>query len=342
MTHRPVWIDLDNSPHVVFFRPIIDELHRRNVQTVVTARDYAQTPQLCVQFDIVAEVIGHHGGRSLAGKARGLAQRVRALRAFAQRTRPCLAMSHNSYSQTVAARSLGMPVVTAMDYEHQPANHLAFRCADLVAVPDVFPLDRLRAQGARPGKTWRYHGLKEEIALAGFSADSGYLDRAGIDTSRPVVIVRPPADMALYHRFDSPLFPMLLKRLAKEEITTVLLVRTDLQAERLGLAGFTDLLWRGGPLDGPQIVAGADAVASAGGSMNREAAVLGTPAYSIYAGKLAAVDRTLVAEGRMKLLATEDDFVRLRLVKKPARDPVAVDGRLMRQFVDRALELACA
>jgi len=342
MTRGPVWIDLDNSPHVVFFRPVIDELQRRNVQTVVTARDYAQTPQLCVQFDIAAEVIGRHGGRSFAGKARGLAERARALRAFAQRTRPCLAMSHNSYSQTVAARSLGVPVVTAMDYEYQPANHLAFRCADLVAVPNVFPLDRLRAQGARPEKTWRYPGLKEEIALAGFAADACYLDRVGIDTSRPVVIVRPPADMALYHRFDSPLFPLLLKRLAKEEITTVLLARTDLQAERLEVAGFGDLVWRDGPLDGPQLIAGADAVVSAGGSMNREAAVLGTPAYSIYAGKLAAVDRALVAEGRMRLLATEDDLARLRPAKKPACDPVTVDGRLLRLFVDRALELAHA
>ena len=91
---------------------------------------------------------------------------------MAQRTHPCVAVSHNSYSQAVAGRSLRFPLMTAMDDEYQPANHLAFRCADLVAVPEAFPLDRLLAQGARPGRTWRYPGLKEHIALAGFTPDS--------------------------------------------------------------------------------------------------------------------------------------------------------------------------
>ena len=179
-------------------------------------------------------------------------------------------------------------MMTATDYEYQPANHLAFRCADLVAVPEVFPLDRLLAQGARPGRTWRYPGLKEHISLAGFTPDPGYLGRAGIDESRPVVVVRPPADMALYHRFGNPLFPLLLERLASAPVTTILLARTEVQAADLEAAGFDGLLWRGEALDGRQLVAGADAVVSAGGSMNREAAVLGTPAGSIYAGKLAA------------------------------------------------------
>ena len=77
-------------------------------------------------------------------------------------------------------------MMTAMDCEYQPANHLAFRGADLVAVPEAFPLDRLLAHGARPGRTWRYPGLKEHIALAGFTPDPGYLARAGIDASHPV------------------------------------------------------------------------------------------------------------------------------------------------------------
>lgn len=340
MTRGPVWIDLGNSPHVLFFKPVIGELHRRGVATTVTARDFAQTVALCAEFGIDAEVIGRHGGASISGKLLGLVHRVRGLRAFAQRTRPCVAVSHNSYSQTVAARSLRLPVMTAMDYEYQPANHLAFRCADLVAVPDVFPIDRLLAQGARPGKTWRYPGLKEHIALAGFAADPGYLERAGIDSSRPVVVVRPPADMALYHRFGNPLLPPLLERLTREDVTTVLLARTAPQTADLEAAGFGGLLWRGEPLDGRELVAGADAVVSAGGSMNREAAVLGTPAYSIYAGKLAAVDRALVAGGSLRLLHVEDDLARLPLQKKAAAVPPRIGAALLQQFVDRLLEVA--
>ena len=337
MSAKPVWIDLANSPHVLFFRPVIDELRARGVETVVTARDFAQTVGLCRRFGIEAEVIGAHGGGSVTGKARELAGRVRALRAFAAREKPRVAVSHNAYAQGLAGRSLGIPVVTAMDYEFQPANHLAFRCADLVAVPDTFPLDRLRAQGARARKVWRYRGLKEHIALAGFAPDPGYLAGAGIDDSRPVVVVRPPADMALYHRFENPLFAGLLQRLQRADASVVLLARTPAQVVDLEREGFGDLVWRGEVLDGRHLVAGADAVVSAGGSMNREAVVLGTPAYSIYAGKMGAVDRSLLAEGRLHLVESLADVDRLTFAKKEAAAAPAVDDSLLKQFVDRLL-----
>jgi predicted glycosyltransferase len=340
MSGRPVWIDLANSPHVLFFMPVIDELRGRGVETVITARDFAQTVSLCERFRIDAEVIGSHGGASVADKVRELGDRVRALRAFAGRTHPRVAVSHNAYAQVVAARSLGLPAVTAMDYEFQPANHLAFRCASLVAVPDVFPLDRLRAQGAPPRKTWRYRGLKEHIALAGFAPDPGYMAGAGIDDSRPVVVVRPPADMALYHRFENPLFAGLLRRLQREDVSVVLLARTPAQAADLERDGFGDLVWRGEVLDGRHLVAGADAVVSAGGSMNREAVVLGTPAYSVYAGKMGAVDRSLVAEGRMHLIESPADVDGLTFVKKEAAAVPGVDRVLLCQFVDVILEVA--
>lgn len=338
MARGPVWIDLANSPHALFFLPVLGELRRRGVDTVVTARDYAQTAGLCRLLGIEAEMVGAHGGGSLAGKSADLAGRVRALRAFARRARPSVAVSHNSYAQALAARTLGIRVVTAMDYEFQPANHLAFRCADLVAVPDVFPLDALRRQGARPRTTWRYPGLKEEIALAGFEPDPGYLARAGVDVSRPVVAVRPPADQALYHRFHNPLFARILRRLRDHaSCSVVLLARTGVQARALEADGFGALLWRGETLDGRQLVAGCDAVISAGGSMNREAAALGTPAYSVFAGRLAAVDRALVADGRLRLLRSPEDVASLDVTKKAASVPPRIGTALLMDFVDRLL-----
>jgi predicted glycosyltransferase len=341
MTRGPVWIDLANSPHVLFFQPVIAELQRRGVQTVVSARDFAQTVDLCRLLSIDAEVIGEHGGASLLRKATNLAGRVRTLRAFARSKSPSVAVSHNSYAQAVAGRTLRIPVVTAMDYEFQPANQVAFRCASLVVVPDVFPLDVLRRQGAKLAKVWRYPGLKEEIALNGFSPQPGYLQRVGVDDTRTVVVVRPPADTALYHRFENPLFAELLSRLdqfRREGSATVLLLpRTPAQAASLEREGFGDLLWNGPALDGRQLIFGADAVISAGGSMNREAAVLGTPAYSLYGGRLAAVDLALVAEGRLKLLRSSRDFATLTLPKKSAAPPLTLDDALLRQFVDRLL-----
>jgi predicted glycosyltransferase len=364
MIRGPVWIDLANSPHVLFFQPVIAELHRRGISTVVSARVFSQTVGLCRLLGIEAEVIGDHGGSSLVGKAGNLVGRVRALRAFARPKSPSVAVSHNSYAQALAGRTLGIPVVTAMDYEFQPANHLAFRCATLVAVPDVFPLDALHRQGADLSKVWRYSGLKEEIALAGFAPDPEYLERAGVvrgagiasgaETTPPVVVVRPPADMALYHRFQNPLFAELLGLLEQwrrdGRALVVLLARTPQQAASLEGEGFGGLVWKGEPLDGRQLIAAADAVISAGGSMNREGAVLGTPAFSIYAGKLAAVDRALVADGRLTLLRSAQDVAALALARKPAVAPATsvappeprVDDGLLGQFVDRVLEAARA
>ena len=346
MTSRPVWIDLANSPHVLFFQPVIAELHRRQVETVVSARDFAQTVELSRLLGLEAEVVGEHGGAGLAGKAGNLVGRVRALRAFARAKAPCVAVSHNSYAQAVAGRTLRIPVVTAMDYEFQPANHLAFRCARLVVVPDVFPLDLLEREGATPRKTWRYPGLKEEIALAGFQPDPGYLAAAGIDVGRPVVVVRPPADVALYHRFENPLFSDLLEHLERlrqdQLVSVVMLPRTAQQAVSLTAEGFSELLWKEKPLDGRQLISGADAVISAGGSMNREAAVLGTPAYSIYAGKLAAVDRALVADGRLTLLRSSEEVQGLTLNKKVAAPPPRLGDGLLKEFVDKVLEVAQA
>ena len=339
-TQGMVWIDLANSPHVLFFEPVIAELQRREVEVRVTARDFAQTAPLSRRLPVPVEVLGVHGGAHLAGKGRALAGRVARLRRWGRAAQPSVAVSHNSYAQTAAARSLGIPVMTAMDYEFQPANHLAFRCADLVAVPDVYPLDALRRQGAKPRSTWRYPGLKEEITLAGFEPRPAYLESLGIDTSTSVVVVRPPADMALYHRFENPLFARLLQLLADDESLTVLLLpRTLEQAGRLAAAGFGELLWRGEVLDGPNAIAAADAVLSAGGSMNREAALLGTPAFSVYAGRLGGVDRTLVADGRLRLLRSAADVAGLEIAKKGPAAREVVDAALLREFVDRLLKL---
>lgn len=334
----PIWIDLANSPHVLFFRPVIMELHRRGIATFCTARDFAQTVPLCQKMGLEVQVVGAHGGAGVIWKARELRFRVSALRAAVHHLRPAAALSHNSYAQVLAARSLGIRAITAMDYEFQPANHLAFRAADLIAVPKAFPLDRLRAQGARKSKVWRYPGLKEHIALAGFKPNPDYLRAQAIDTTMVVVVVRPPASMALYHRFENPLFAVMLRHLQRMEgLSVVLLPRTLAQAKDLETAGFGDMLWRREALDGRQLVAGADVVVSAGGSMNREAAVLGTPAWSVYAGKLGAVDRTLVADGRLALLSDHADVEGLDLRKKKGFERPVVSSELLQLFVDRIL-----
>jgi predicted glycosyltransferase len=157
-----IWIDLANSPHVPFFRALIPEFERRGHSVIVTAREFAQTVELAFAAGLEPIVIGGHGGGKLAGKAGNLIGRTAALVRWARGRGIDLAVSHNSYAQTAAARVLGIKSATLMDYEHQPANHLAFRLATCVIVPRAFPDAALRRYGASVNKVRRYNGTKED------------------------------------------------------------------------------------------------------------------------------------------------------------------------------------
>jgi sulfotransferase family protein/uncharacterized protein DUF354 len=205
---RQVWIDLSNSPHALLFAPVASELGRRGHQVLVTARDNAQTAELARQHWPDVEVIGAESPPGRARKVGTLLNRVAGLRRWAKQREPDVALSHNSYAQVVAARSLGIPCVTAMDFEHQPANHLAFRLADSVLVPEAIPAKAIRRQGARDSKLHRYPGLKESIYLGNFAPDPDIVAKLGVEreADEALVVLRTPPSRAIYHRFANPLF----------------------------------------------------------------------------------------------------------------------------------------
>jgi predicted glycosyltransferase len=318
-----IWIDLANSPHVPFFAALAREFARRGHAPEFTARGYAQTVELAEAAGLGPTVVGGHGGGRLTGKAGNILGRAWSLASWARGRGFDLAVSHNSYSQVLASRALGLRAVTLMDYEHQPANHLAFRLASRVIVPESFPEDALRRFGARPRKVRRYAGIKEDVYLADFEPDARFasllFEKFGVDVGRDtLVVVRPPASEALYHRFENELFGELLRRLlAREGVKVLLLARTDAQREELESRFRADnLRVPREALDGSNLIAASDLVVSAGGTMNREAAALGVPAATVYAGRWAAVDEYLVREGRLKRIAAREDLDALRVEKK--------------------------
>ena len=315
-----IWIDLANSPHVPFFRSLTNEFVRRDHEVVVTARDFAETVKLAQAASFAAEIIGGHGGGKLSGKAGNLVQRALSLARWARGRNLDLAVSHNSYSQILAARALSLRTVTLMDYEHQPANHLAFRMASRIIVPDAFPEAAVVRFGASLAKVKRYAGLKEDVYLADFQCDPEFqelLGRLGVDQSNVLVTVRPPASEALYHRFENELFEELLERLlATPNVKVVLLPRNDLQRDTYNARADASLIVPAVPLDGGNLIAHSDLVVSAGGTMNREAAALGIPAASIYLGEWAAIDEQLVKEGRLRRINTREAIRDLPLQKK--------------------------
>jgi predicted glycosyltransferase len=333
-----VWIDLTNSPHVLVMRPVIELLRADGHEVQVTARDFAQTLQLCERFGIEHTAIGHHRGERLGAKAVGLVSRSAVLVRWARAQRDFdatgrgfdLALGHGSNDVTVAAALLRVPSATMFDYEWATVQHnVNCRLARAVVVPAAIPPSRLDRYGAR-GKVHAYEGLKEEYYLADFEPDEAVLVELGLDRARPIVVVRTPPEVSLYHRFENDLFASVLARLrdaaSDDGIQPVVLPRTDSQREELeDVPGFA-VPRRA--IDAQSLIAFADLVISAGGTMNREAVALGTPVYTTFEGRPGAVDERLIGEGRLRrlsapeqlrLLKREGDLARARVRRDPRR-----------------------
>jgi predicted glycosyltransferase len=298
-----VWVDLTNSPHVLVLRPVVAALRARGHDVEITARDFAQTLGLLERFAIAHTVVGRHRGGRLAAKGVGLLSRSTALARWAARRRFDLALGHGSNDVTVAARLLRIPCSTMFDYEWATVQHTVnCRLAQAVVVPDAIAPERLARYGAA-GKIAAYPGLKEEYYLADFEPDPAVLAELGLDPAQPIAVVRTPPAVSLYHRFENDVLGTVLERLRGAQ--TVVLPRTPEQRAALQ-DGF---IVPRRAIDAQSLIAYADLVVSAGGTMNREAVALGTPVWTTFQGRLGAVDEQLIADGRLRTLTRGDEVV---------------------------------
>jgi predicted glycosyltransferase len=320
-----VWIDLTNSPHVLVMRPVIELLRADGHEVRVTARDFAQTLALCERFGIEHTAIGHHRGERLGAKAVGLASRSAALVRWARADARAagrgfdIALGHGSNDVSVAAALTGVPSSTMFDYEWATVQHnVNCRLARAVVVPEAIPPERLYRYGAR-GKIRSYVGLKEEYYLSDFEPDEAVLDELELDCGRPIVVVRTPPEVSLYHRFENDLFARVLDRLraAADEAGVQPVVLPRVASQRAELSAVPGFIVPERAIDAQSLIAYSNLVISAGGTMNREAVALGVPVYTTFEGRPGAVDERLIAEGRLRKL---DAAERLELdTAAPAR-----------------------
>jgi uncharacterized protein len=336
-----VWIDCTAAAHPLTLRPIIEGLRERGHSVAVTARSYGQTEGVLDRLEIPYESFGSHAGAGPVTKARAVASRSRALLRWARGRGLDLAVAHGSVDIAVVGSLLRIPQVQMQDYEYAGLQRkLAWRAARRVIVPDLIPIDRLEAAGARRSKLVRYPGLKEDYYLADLVPDPAVLaglglDRLGLraersDDERILVVVRPPPESSAYHR-ENPLYERLLDRLvADPAAVTVLIPRTDEQRRAAVGRGAETLLVPERAIDAQSLIAYSDLVVSAGGTMNREAVALGVPVYTIFSGRMGAVDEALIAAGRLRAL---DDPAALELGKRSA-EPGPVDPRDAALLVD--------
>ena len=344
-----IWIDLDNSPHVPFFAPILDRLHGRGFETVVTARDCFQVRELADLFHLRYTLIGRHSGKNRWRKLAGLCRRACQLVPAVFETKPDLAVSHCSRAQLIVAAMLGIPSLFIGDYEF--ATAWAFVQPRWMLTPDVIPRS---AVGCDPRRVLQYPGIKEDVYVPRFQPDPRIRRQLGLDEEDLVVTIRPPANEAHYYNPESDvLFNAVVERLSRiAAVRLVALPRNDKQADALR-ARWPDLFADGriripgAALDGLNLIWHSDLVVSGGGTMNREAAALDVPVYSTFRGRIGAVDRYLSASGRLVLLECVEDVQRTMRVARRVRPavPAVRDGGaldIIVAHIARVMESTCA
>ncbi len=308
-----VWIDCSNSPHPLLFAPVARRLERAGHRVMVTARDNAQTVELARERWPAAEVIGGVSPRRRLAKVATLSERIASLRRWAVAAKPDVALSHNSYAQIVAARTLGIPAVTAMDFEHQPANHLAFRLATTVVVPEVLPSEVIQRQGAAGAKVVRYSGVKEALYVGDFEPDPQIVSKLGLGRRpRILAVARTAPTRAVYHGSSNPLFDATLRTICSQEgVVCVVLTRHVEQIEAIERLRLDNCIVARQALDARSLVYAADVMIGAGGTMTREAALMGIPTWTMFAGQTPAVDLWLEQRGMLRRLVRADQLAQL-------------------------------
>jgi hypothetical protein len=339
---KRIWIDIDNSPHVPLFLPIIHELERRGAELILTARDIYQVTELLRLFHLPCAVIGGHYGKNKILKVLGNCLRAVQLLPTASK-RPALALSHGSRAQILACKLLGVPTVMMHDYEF--STKTGFIEPDWTLMPDVIP-DQL--MGRHSDHIFKYPGLKEDIYILGFRPNRSALASLGIVEGDLVVTLRPPATEAHYHNPESEkLFEAALDLLAnKPNVRAVTLPRNARQKRELeerwaGLIAKRCMIIPKEPVNGLDLIWFSDLVISGGGTMNREAAALGVPVYSIFRGKIGAVDRYLADKGRLTLIESVEE-IKSKIVLAPWNRPASPDSgsRLaLRTIVDDIIKI---
>jgi predicted glycosyltransferase len=305
-----VWVDFTNTAHVVVLLPLVELLEARGHDVTLTARPLSHTTELLEQWGRPFTVLGRYGGARRVGKAAAIAERLAQVLRFARTRDFDCGLAHGSTDMTAAGRLLGIPNTTMFDYEWARAQHeWNCRLATRVLVPDAIPIARVAPYGAWPPKLVRYPGLKEEYYLHDFEPDPHVLDELGLERARVTVVVRTAPSYALYlGGSENALLARVLERLSRQDVQTVVLARNHAQREAARAAdrGF---VVPDRAVDGRSLAALADVVVSAGGTMIREAAVLGTPAWTIFEGRPGAVDEQLEREGRIRTLRDPDELV---------------------------------
>ena len=336
-----IWLDADNGPHVMIMRPLVAELTRRGHEVVFTARDRTKTCELLDLFGFDYIKVGAEYGKGMSGKIKGTLGRAWSLTRAIKASKPQVSFGHGSRGLPIASRLMGIPTVTMYDYEW--VNPTLFNwCCRSILLPDAISPERCAAAGISSARVVSYPGYKEELYLGGRDFDTAIAADLGLRDDSVRVLLRPPATTAHYHNPEAEvILEAILAELARvPNVQLVFLPRTADQLELPKIAGIAEIIVPDKVYDGPSLVATMDMVISGGGTMTREAAIMGIPSYSFFRGQAGMVDEALARDNLLTLIATRDEVrERLRVVRKDQAATQPEPGPLV-DFICSVIEKA--
>ncbi|MCB1184548.1 DUF354 domain-containing protein [bacterium] len=336
-----IWFDADNGPHVLIMRPLVAALRDRGHEVVFTARDRTKTCELLDLYGFSYTKVGAEYGKGMAGKVKGTLGRAWELVRALPGPKPDVSFGHGSRALPIASRLRGIPTVTMYDYEWVSATLFNWCCRSILLPAAITP-ERCGEAGISAGKVVSYPGFKEELYLGGRALDDTVADDLGLRPEAVKVLLRPPATTAHYHNPEAEtILEAILGHLASApDVQLVFLPRTPDQLDLPRAAGVAEVIVPRKVYDGPSMVAAMDMVISGGGTMTREAAIMGVPSYSFFRGRSGMVDEALNGEDRLVLLATADEVAaRMPVVRREGTITLPAPDRLV-AFICDAIEAA--
>jgi len=329
-----IWFDADNGPHVLIMEPLVRRLVEDGHEVRFTARDRSSTCELLDLYGFAYRTVGTEYGKGRPRKVAGTIVRAMGLARVMRSWHPHVCFGHGSRALPIAARLLGVPSVTMYDYEWVDPVLFNWGCR-CILLPSVIDDHRCREARINVQKVSRFPGLKEHLYLAQRRLDETVAGDLGLRPDSLHVLLRPPATKAHYHvsQAEDLLRDVLNLLRGVDDLQMVYLRRSD---DQLGLLDGFDrakVIIPDRVYDGPSLVAVMDLMFSGGGTMTREAAVLGVPSYSFFRGRLGRVDEYLENESRLVMLRSAED-VRANVVLEKRRAPVTLpDSRAVRDHV---------
>ena len=338
---KRIWIDLENSPHVPFFVPIILELERNGCEVFLTARDFAQTKELVQQAGLNARIVGGEYGNSTLKKTAGLLFRALRLASIMRGKKIDLAVGHGSRGLLLAARMLQIPVLTLYDYEGASVR-LFNRLSTYVMTPDIIPFSALESLGLPRSKHLTYPGIKENVYVSGYKPSDQILRDLELDDSHIIITIRPPSITAHYRSDESfRLFDGIIKLLAtRDDIQVLILPRDHKSAKKSAAeyAGIKNFVVPEQAVNGLDLIYASDLIISGGGTMNREAAALGVTVVTIFKGPMGAVDKYLI--NKKKMIAIDNAEEILLLLRKREQSIFHATNETKDRIVSEILRIA--